>query len=203
MNDAAEVLRRPAPEVAADLLGWRLTHDTDDGTVAVIVTEVEAYAGEADPASHAFRGRTPRNAVMFGPAGRLYVYLSYGIHWCCNVVAGPDGEASAVLLRSGRVVEGVELARQRRGERVAEPALARGPACFTKALGIDRRQNGAHLLAPGPLRLEPSTGTTGRVDQGPRVGISSAVDRAWRFWVSGDDTVSAYRRGLRVSGPEL
>jgi len=184
------------------LLGWALTSLTDDGTVTVVLTEVEAYDGEADPASHAYRGPTPRNAVMFGPAGHLYVYLSYGIHWCCNVVTGPEGQASAVLLRAGRVVDGVEVARRRRGERVAVAGLARGPACLSQALGIDATCNGADLLAThGSLRLVPGE-PGGEVAVGPRVGISAAVDVPWRFSVRGDDTVSAYKRSPRaVPGP--
>ena len=121
--------RRPASGPAADdvvdvaprLLGWRLTHRTPEGVVTIELTEVEAYAGERDPASHAGRGRTPRNAIMYGPAGRLYVYFSYGMHWCANLVVGPEGAASAVLLRAGRVVEGADLARVRRGPRISGP----------------------------------------------------------------------------------
>ena len=180
------------------MLGWTLTSAADAGTVSVMLTEVEAYDGEADPASHAYRGKTARNAVMFGPAGHLYVYLSYGMHWCCNVVTGRDGAASAVLLRAGRVVDGVDLARSRRGERTTERALARGPACLAQALGLDATCNGADLLSgESTLRLEPRDRTL-PVSVGPRVGISAAVDVPWRFWLTGDDTVSAYKRGGRA-----
>jgi DNA-3-methyladenine glycosylase len=197
------LLSGPSTEVAPALLGVRLVSDADEGTVAVELTEVEAYAGVADPASHAYRGPTPRNEVMFGPAGRLYVYLSYGMHWCANVVTGPAGEASAVLLRSGRVVEGTELARLRRGPSVADRSLARGPACLTRALAITRACNGADLLAGGPLRLELGpAGPQGTAPVtpacGPRVGVSSAANVAWRFWAAGDETVSAYRRSPRA-----
>ena len=192
------MLSRPAPDVAADLLGWTLTSAADEGSVSVVLTEVEAYGGEADPASHAYRGATARNSVMFGPAGHLYVYLSYGMHWCCNVVTGRDGEASAVLLRAGRVVDGIDLARRRRGERTTDRALARGPACLARALGIDATRSGADLLTgEGTLRLEPGDGGL-PVSAGPRVGISAAIDVPWRFWVTGDDTVSAYKRGGRA-----
>jgi DNA-3-methyladenine glycosylase len=190
--------------VAPALLGLRLVSDSDEGTVAVTLTEVEAYAGGADPASHAYRGPTPRNEVMFGPPGRLYVYLSYGMHWCANVVTGPAGEASAVLLRSGRVVEGSELARRRRGPSVADRSLARGPACLTRTLAITRADNGADLLGGGALRLErggpagPQASALARPACGPRVGVSSAADVAWRFWTAGDETVSAYRRSPRA-----
>lgn len=177
-------------EVAPRLLGARLRR----GPVAVRITEVEAYAGLADPASHAYRGLTPRTTTMFGPAGRLYVYLSHGIHHCCNVVCGPDGEAAAVLVRAGEVVEGERDARTRRGD-VAHPRLARGPGNLCRALGIDLGHDGVELTS-GPVRLElaePLSRTA--IATGPRVGVSSAADRPWRFWVAADPTVSAYRRG--------
>ena len=101
-------------QVAPDLLGRVVVHDTPEGTVAVRLTEVEAYAGPRDPGSHAFRGRTPRNGVMFGPGGHVYVYFSYGMHWCMNLVCGAEGDPSAVLLRAGEVVTGLELAQRRR-----------------------------------------------------------------------------------------
>jgi DNA-3-methyladenine glycosylase len=186
--------------VAADLLGWTLTRTTDEGTVAVVLTEVEAYAGATDPASHAYRGLTRRTAVMFGPAGHLYVYFTYGMHWCCNVVTGADGEASAVLLRAGRVVEGVDLARARRGAKVLDRSLARGPATLTQALGITGADDGADLLSGSTVRLgPPATDARERgVSCGPRVGVSSAADVSWRFWVTGDETVSAYKRSPRL-----
>jgi DNA-3-methyladenine glycosylase len=192
-------LARPAAEVAPELLGWSLSHTTPEGTVTVLLTEVEAYMGEDDPASHAYRGRTARNTVMFGPAGHLYTYLSYGMHWCCNVVTGQDGRASAVLLRAGRVTEGAELARHRRGARVAERSLARGPGCLGQALGLDRRHDGADLLADRGLRLRPGERVDpARVAVGHRVGVSTAHDVAWRFWVRDDATVSAYKRSPRA-----
>lgn len=178
---------RPVLEVAPDLLGVVLRHDG----VAVRLTEVEAYDGSNDPGSHAYRGRTPRNGTMFGPPGHLYVYFSYGIHWCANVVCGPEGTASAVLLRAGEVVEGGRLAQRRRGQRVAERDLARGPARLTQALGLDRAYDGADLF-DGAIRLtrgdRPETTRTG-----PRVGLREAADRPWRFWVEGDRHVSDYR----------
>jgi DNA-3-methyladenine glycosylase len=194
-------LGRPAVEVAPDVLGWRLSHTTTDGTVTALLTEVEAYEGGADPASHAYRGRTTRNAVMFGPAGHLYCYFSYGMHWCANLVCGPDGLASAVLLRAGRVVEGVELARQRRPG-AADRDLARGPARLTTTLGIGRVDNGADLLGGRSLRLEPAHHDAA-VSQGPRVGVSRAADRPWRFWLADDRTVSPYRRSPRADDNEL
>ena len=203
-----EFFDRPAHEVAPALLGCVLEHETADGLVAVELTEVEAYAGETDPASHAYRGITGRNAVMFGPAGHAYVYFTYGMHFCVNVVCMPEGIARAVLLRAGRVTAGEPLARRRRAPRRAEtdpPAtvsprdLARGPARLCQTLGIDRTQNGADLCSPvSELRLRPAdTGSPAdgepAIATGPRVGVSAAADVPWRFWLAGDPTVSAYR----------
>lgn len=199
MPGFAEVLTGPVLEVAPRLLGAVLRHETEEGVVAVRLTEVEAYAGEQDPGSHAFRGPTRRTEVMFGPAGRLYVYLSYGMHYCCNVVCGPEGRASAVLLRAGQVIDGIDLARQRRGERVTDRALARGPACLAQALGIDKSDNGVDLLDSGSLALGLGKETDpARIASGPRVGLSLAHDVPWRYWVSGDVTVSAYKRSPRA-----
>lgn len=194
-----ELLARPASEVAPELLGWRFRHVTEEGAVTVELTEVEAYLGADDPASHAYRGPTPRNLVMFGHAGHLYTYLSYGMHWCCNVVTGVDGHASAVLLRAGRVVEGAELARRRRGERVKDAGLARGPGCLGQALGLDRTHNGVDLLTDPCLTLTPPPGEERReIRSGHRVGVRLAHDVPWRFWVAGDPTVSAYKRSPRA-----
>lgn len=174
---------------ARRLLGCTLT----GGGVTVRLTEVEAYAGLDDPGSHAFRGRTPRTAVMFGPPGRAYVYFSYGMHWCLNVVCGPDGSAAAVLLRAGEVVSGQAAARERRRDAV-DRELARGPARLARALGVDGRLNGSDLLAGGPLLLAPGPPVPEAVvRRGPRVGLAAAADRPWRFSLAGDPTVSAYR----------
>jgi DNA-3-methyladenine glycosylase len=187
--DLREVLSGPVLEVAPRLLGAVLRR----GDVAVRLTEVEAYDGPADPGSHAYRGRTPRNAVMFGPAGFLYVYFTYGMHHCCNVVTGPEGTPSAVLLRAGEVVAGVDLARSRR-LRSNDRDLARGPARLCQALGIDLADNGADLTGKdgGPVTLQLGEPVS-TVSTGPRVGLRGAPDRPWRFWVAGDPTVSAYR----------
>ncbi|CAI9406538.1 DNA-3-methyladenine glycosylase [Nocardioides sp. T2.26MG-1] len=181
-----EVLAGPALEVAPRLLNAVLRHSG----VAVRLTEVEAYAGEADPGSHAFRGRTRRNAVMFGPPGHLYCYFTYGMHVCCNVVCGPEGTASAVLLRAGEVVEGRDLARERR-PRSTDRDLARGPARLCTALGIELGHDGTDLVA-GPVTLTLGD-PPGSVSTGPRVGLRGAPDRPWRFWTTGDPTVSVYR----------
>ncbi len=199
MTLSRDVLALPAAEVASSLLGWTLAHTTREGTVCVELTEVEAYMGQDDPASHAFRGPTERNRVMFGEAGHLYTYLSYGTHWCSNVVTGPEGQASAVLLRAGRVVQGVDLARRRRGERVKDVALARGPGCLGQALGLHREHNGVDVVTDASLRLRPGLPVPPeRVAAGHRVGVRLAHDVPWRFWMSGDPTVSAYKRSPRA-----
>jgi DNA-3-methyladenine glycosylase len=186
--DLVDLLGGAVHEVAPLLLGSVLSH----GGVAVRITEVEAYGAADDPGSHAHRGRTPRNSVMFGPAGRLYVYFTYGMHHCANVVCGPEGEAAAVLLRAGEVVSGLETARVRRpgfGDR----DLARGPARLCTALDLDLSSNGADLGA-GPPRLElGDTPDASNVFSGPRVGLRGAPERPWRFWISGEPTVSVYR----------
>jgi DNA-3-methyladenine glycosylase len=201
VTDLRALLSRASTQVAPELLGWRLSRTTTDGTVTVSLSEVEAYAGVDDPASHAYRGRTARTGVMFGPAGHLYVYFTYGMHWCCNVVTGSEGEASAVLLRAGRVIEGMDLARTRRGPKVSPHALARGPATLTQALGITGADDGTDLLSAGSIHLLPPPGALPHpaVSCGPRVGVSRAPDVAWRFWLTGDDTVSAYKRSPRAA----
>jgi DNA-3-methyladenine glycosylase len=198
--ELALLLEHPVLEVAPRLLGATVRHHG----VAVRLTEVEAYDGANDPGSHAYRGPTPRNSVMFGPPGRLYVYFTYGMHYCCNVVCGPEGTASAVLLRAGEVVDGMVTARQRR-RRSSDRDLARGPARLCQALGIDLSHNGARLEVP-PLTLEPGPPPEA-VSSGPRVGLRLAAERAWRFWLPDDPTVSQYRPAVprprrRTSGPE-
>jgi argininosuccinate lyase len=189
------VLSGPVLDAARALLGAVIEVDGPQGTVAVRLSEVEAYAGADDPASHAFRGPTERTAVMFGPAGHLYVYFVYGMHWCCNVVCGVPGSASAVLLRAGEVVAGGEHARARRVASRSHVDLARGPARLASALGIDRSANGADLLAAAsPVRLRAGEPVPEElVRTGPRVGVAAAQDLPWRFWVAGDPTVSPYR----------
>jgi DNA-3-methyladenine glycosylase len=187
---------RPVLEVAPDLLGCVLRHETPDGVVAVQLTEVEAYAGETDPASHAYRGMTARNAVMFGEPGHAYVYFTYGMHFCVNLVCGPAGVAWAVLLRAGRITEGRALAAERRraGRDGPERDLARGPARLCQALGIDRALDGADVCAPGsPLQVAGATLAGPGVSAGPRVGVSRGAEEPWRFWITGDPTVSVYR----------
>ncbi|MDR3032993.1 MAG: DNA-3-methyladenine glycosylase [Kitasatospora sp.] len=192
---------RPSQQLAPDLLGCVLETAPPAGLVAGALTEVEADAGQADPASHAYRGPTRRNAVMFGEPGHAYVYFIYGMHFSVNLVCLPEGTASAVLLRAGSVVAGTDLARRRRAAtRSARPGppdrdLARGPARLAQALGIDRKLNGADVTDPGSmLRIRPGRRVTpGVIRRGPRVGVSRAADEPWRFWVAGDPTVSPYR----------
>jgi DNA-3-methyladenine glycosylase len=187
------LLAGPVVGAARGLLGATLAA----GGVTVRLTEVEAYSGVGmDPASHAHRGRTPRNTVMFGPPGYLYVYFTYGMHWCLNVVCGPVGEASAVLLRAGAVVSGVEAARERRGVLV-DRDLARGPARLATTLGLDGSANGTSLVdgsGPAVLRLPDSPVPGALIQAGPRVGVAGGHDTPWRFWLAGEPSVSAYRR---------
>lgn len=197
---------RDVLEVAPDLLGAYLTTTVDEGRVTLRITEVEAYRGDEDPGSHAFRGRTDRNAAMFGESGRLYVYRHLGLHTCVNIVCGDPGQASAVLLRAGEVVEGVELARERRtraGVVDTDTQIARGPARLAVALGLDLAWDGTDVTDPGGAVVvrRPAGGAAGVRATGPRVGVSGAGgdgDRfPWRFWLVGEPTVSAYRRGGR------
>ncbi|HLM04419.1 MAG TPA: DNA-3-methyladenine glycosylase [Blastococcus sp.] len=186
----------PVDVVAPSLLGCWVVTDRPSGRTAVRLTEVEAYSGEGqDPASHAHRGPTPRAEIMFGPPGRLYVYFSYGVHWCANVVVGPAGRGSAVLLRAGEVVEGEELARSRRPAARVARDLARGPARLTQALDIGPDDRGLDLLAPdSPVRLHRGPAPAS-VSAGPRVGISLATDLPWRFWETEAPSVSVFRPG--------
>lgn len=188
MADLFAHLHDPAPEVAPLLLNATLT----DGQVTVRIVEVEAYAGEADPASHAFRGPGRRNAVMFGPPGHAYVYLSYGMHWCLNVVCHPEGVGGGILLRAGEVIDGVDVAEERR--RGAKD-LARGPGRLGQSLAVSMDDSGADLRT-GRLRLH--AGEPVEFASGPRVGVSKAADLPWRFWIPGDPFVSAYRRSPRA-----
>jgi DNA-3-methyladenine glycosylase len=216
---------RHATEVAPELLGCVLEHETADGLVAVEITEVEAYGGQADPASHAYRGKTQRNAVMFGPPGHAYVYFTYGMHYCVNLVCLGQETVSAVLLRAGAVIAGEDLARARRGRYnpaaegtgIAFRDLARGPARLCQALDIDRSLDGADVCTDSsPLRVWPpraassgaassgagagTSARSGKIVSGPRVGVSRAAEVPWRFWFEGEPTVSAYRAHVPRSG---
>jgi len=200
-GDVWKALRGTDVEASARaLLGCTVTAHG----VTVRLTEVEAYSGVGDdPASHAHRGLTRRNAVMFGPAGVLYVYFTYGMHWCMNVVCGPLGRASAVLLRAGAVVDGIEIARSRRlgrsGLPMADRDLARGPARLAMALDITGVEYGTPLLdGTGPVTLKRPIEAVDETNirSGPRVGISVGVDKPWRFWLDGERSVSTFRPRL-------
>jgi len=216
---------RPSTDVAPDLLGCVFWSASPAGLVAVRLVEVEAYEGERDPASHAYHGQTARNAVMFGPPGHAYVYFTYGMHYCVNLVCQPPGQASAVLLRAGEVIEGAELAAARRSgpaRRGAESGsgprgsrqspglaplrvrdLARGPGRLCQALGIDRSLNGTDVCAPGAaLGISPPRAAVAadQIRTGPRVGISRAADWPLRFWLAADGHVSSYKGNGMVGG---
>jgi DNA-3-methyladenine glycosylase len=200
-----EFFRRDPRAVAVDLLGMSLESRVGGVPVRVRLTEVEAYLGQGeDPGSHSHRGRTPRTAVMFGPPGHVYVYFSYGMHWCANLVCNPDGRAGAVLLRAGEIVAGEQVARSRRPAARGAHELARGPARLCSALGITGGLNGADACAPGgPLQVFGTGGApvgsavppslTERVRSGPRVGLTLGADSPWRWWLDGERSVSVYR----------
>ena len=184
-------LSRPSSEIAGLLLGQTLGCGSRSG----LIVEVEAYEGTDDPASHAYRGPTARNQVMFGPAGRLYVYRSYGVHWCANVVCGPEGTASALLLRAIEPVAGLDemWAARPKARRVTD--LGSGPGKLCAALGIDGSHNGVDLLASGsPVALTAGPPAQAQVAIGRRIGLSKAVERPWRFGLAGN---------LHLSRPHL
>lgn len=203
MTSHRSVLSGRASELAASVLGARLSAGTGADHVCVRLTELEAYEGDHDPASHAFRGPTARNAVMFGPAGHLYLYFVYGMHWCANLVCGVEGEASALLLRAGEVVGGLEAARSRRPASRRDADLARGPARLARCLGLTRSDNGVDVLADGSrvrLELPMRPAEPVEVACGPRVGVAAAELVPLRFWLVGEASVSSYRPGARKRG---
>ncbi|QMU78490.1 DNA-3-methyladenine glycosylase [Streptacidiphilus sp. PB12-B1b] len=189
-------LARRAHLVAPELLGLVLVRREPEGTIALRITEVEAYEGAIDPASHGYRGPTPRNATMFGPAGHLYVYWIYGMHHAANIVCGTVGESQAVLIRAGEVIEGQELALARRPTAKHPHELAKGPGRLALSLGFDRSLDGTDVCAPDtPVSIhqgEPCPPDA--VRSGPRTGVSQGHETPWRFWVADDRTVSDYRR---------
>ncbi|WP_381799987.1 DNA-3-methyladenine glycosylase [Streptomyces niveus] len=188
---------RPVLEVAPDLLGRTLLRRTAEGTIELRLTEVEAYAGDIDPGSHAYRGRTARNDVMFGPPGHAYVYFTYGMWHCLNLVCGPVGRASGVLLRAGEVLEGKDQVRKRRVSARHDRELAKGPARLATGLDVDRGLNGTDVCAGDDSPLSVHTGTPPLGDQvrnGPRTGVGGeGAPHPWRFWIEDDPTVSPYR----------
>ena len=198
-------MRKPLPRrfylrgvlrVAQDVLGRTLVWEGGEGRLAARIVEVEAYGGEDDGASHARPGPTRRNASMFGPGGHAYVYFTYGMHHCLNLVTGREGRASAVLVRALEPLEGLEAMRANRGPRVSDTALLRGPGCVARGLGLTLKHDGLDLtrgplwIAAGPARRAPW-----RVVRGPRIGIRRDAERPWRFWLSGHPCVSGPRTG--------
>ncbi len=171
-----QLLSGPVLDAARGLLGRKLITTIGGDLTSVVILEVEAYSGEEDPASHAFRGETPRNGAMFGPPGGLYVYRSYGIHWCMNVVCGPVGIARAVLLRGGMAVDGIDVMERRRGRSIN---LTDGPGKLCQALGVDGTFDGSNVFdGPATISGKPVAGS---ISAGRRIGITKAVEREWRF----------------------
>ncbi|MCW4355649.1 DNA-3-methyladenine glycosylase [Hoyosella sp. YIM 151337] len=200
-EDLRELLIRADPPQAASALLGRSLEVRD---CAATIVEVEAYGSDRagpwpDPASHAYPGRTGRNPVMFGPAGRLYVYRIYGMHLCANVSFGPDGHAGAVLLRAAALTTGVERARVRRRAGVAPSGLASGPANLVQALGITLDDQGTDVISGDSGVTLSITQFSGDIHAGPRVGVSKAADRQWRFWFEDHPAVSRYRRHTRAT----
>jgi DNA-3-methyladenine glycosylase len=197
---------RPVLEVAPELLGRYLVRTAPDGRIVLRITEVEAYAGEADPGSHAYKGRTQRNASMFGPPGHAYVYFIYGMWFSLNLVCGAEGHASGVLLRAGEILTGEEHARKRRPKARKDSELAKGPARLATALDVDRTLNGTDVCATdehAPLRiLTGEAFDSVRLRSGPRTGVGGAgAVHPWRYWIDQDRTVSPYRPHQRRRRP--
>lgn len=182
-----EFFTKPAPELARDLLGCVLVHKTSEGTVSGIIVETEAYSQE-DAASHSYRGETPRNSVMFGPAGHAYVYFTYGMHYCFNVVSGQPDHGQAVLLRALQPLDGIELMRQSRKQN-QDKQLCNGPAKLVQAMGISKQDYGKPLFE-GVLHISKRLKEDPQISEGPRIGISKAVDVPWRFWLTDNPFIS-------------
>lgn len=196
----ADFFARPTLDVTRDLIGKLLVHRGPGGTTAGQIVEVEAYIGESDPACHAAPGPTPRNQPLYGPPGRAYVYLNYGIHHLVNVVTEVEGSPAAILIRALAPVDGLAVMRRRRlrgrrgegGSAIEDDALCRGPGNLTVAMAIGAAFN-RHDLARRPLTVEDHGLTMGPLAWGPRIGITRGADRPWRCWVDGHPAVSAVR----------
>jgi DNA-3-methyladenine glycosylase len=200
-----EFYARPTLQVARELIGKVLVHDTRSGPASGVIVETEAYIGESDPACHAAPGLTLRNAPLYGPPGIAYVYLNYGIHYLVNAVTEAEGSPAAVLIRALEPLEGEALMRRRRtrgaGRRAADltaPSLCRGPGNLSLALGISLKQNRADLTGSA-LRIEDRGLPRREIVWGPRVGISVGVDHAWRCCAADSSAVSAFKAGARKS----
>lgn len=185
-------LARDPREVAPELLGKVIVHDTAEGRRSGRIVEVEAYCGPIDPGAHTYRGRTPRNATMFGRAGLLYVYFTYGIHWCANVVCGDVDEGVAVLLRALQPLEGIDAMRSARGPAARRDRdLCSGPAKLAQALGLHGLHDGVDLLADGPVGLyDDGTPPPAEPVQTTRIGLSAGAEHPWRWYVPGDPNIS-------------
>ena len=187
---------RDSLELAPELLGKVLVH----GRRAARIVEVEAYRGADDPGSHAYRGATPRTRSMFGPPGHLYVYFTYGMHWCANVVCGAEGEASAVLLRAVAPLTGIEEMRAARPGARRDRDLGNGPAKLCQAMGIDGSHDGVDLVdGRGPHLTDDGTSPPADPEVTARVGLRLGTDRLWRWLVRGDEHVSPARPGARIT----
>ncbi|HUP26655.1 MAG TPA: DNA-3-methyladenine glycosylase [Candidatus Limnocylindrales bacterium] len=180
-----------ALDAAPALLGWLFVHNTPDGVTAGYIVESEAYMA-TDAASHSFRGKTARTEIMFGPAGHLYVYFTYGMHYCVNIVTGPAGRGEAVLIRALQPVSGLDLMRRRRGD-VPDKQLTSGPARLTKAMGINKTHNGTSLINGDAFQLLPGIKPE-RIIQTTRIGISRATTKPWRFYIADNPYVSRYSK---------
>jgi DNA-3-methyladenine glycosylase len=195
-----EFYARPTLEVAADLIGKVLVHETGRGITSGVIVETEAYIGESDPACHAAPGPTARNAPLYGPPGVAYVYLNYGIHYLVNAVTEPEGSPAAVLIRALEPLEGQTMMRRRRHAAASIPAssLCRGPGNLSRALGISLKQNRLDLTHSA-LRIEDRGLIRRDVMWGRRVGINVGAEHAWRCYAAGSGAVSAFKAGTRAS----
>ncbi len=203
---ARSFFARDVLEVAPEILGCVLQRTDAEGTVSIRITEVEAYAGERDPGSHCYRGKTNRNSTMFGPPGHIYCYFTYGMHHALNLVAGQTGQPYGCLIRAGDVIEGGQLARLRREVKprttpLPDRSLARGPGCVAQSFAANLTNNGDDLFDGEWRFLVPDNHVVNPHATGPRVGLSGpGGDGAafpWRYWIAGASSVSSYKPGRR------
>ncbi len=199
-----EFFAREVLDVAPEILGCIIQRTDDDGTVTIRIIEVEAYAGDRDPGAHTYRGKTNRNKTMFGAAGHLYCYFTYGMHYALNLVAGQPGQPYGCLIRAGEVMEGADIARSRRESRprktpLVDASLARGPGCVAQSLGATLANDGDDLFGGQWKFFVPDDGVVLPHFTGPRVGVSgaggSATNFPWRYWLADESSVSAYKPG--------
>ncbi|MDN5274577.1 MAG: DNA-3-methyladenine glycosylase [Candidatus Saccharibacteria bacterium] len=191
MNDLSETLDGAVDVIARRLLGCELEREMDGEVTRARIVETEAY-DQTDAASHSYKGRTPRTDIMFGPSGHLYVYFTYGMHYCCNIVVGGEGYGAAVLIRAVEPMSGEHILRRRRGDK-SGVEITNGPAKLCQALDIDKRLNGHDLRKP-PLRLLMKPELTDEIVVSTRIGISQARDKQWRFYMKDNPYVSRNSR---------